>query len=459
AGWVPPPIVRELGLTGLELVTPDPTVSVPLGGGEWLSLSPDAGRAAETIRRHSPRDAAAWGPFTATVAKLAGFLEALYVLPPPDIDARTLGELLPLLGVARKLRGLGKRDMVALLRTIPMSVQELLDDTFEHEALKAAVGAGGVLDIRQGPRSGGTAFVLLHHQVGGQAGALRGRGYWKGGPGALVEAATTAARRYGAEIRTGAEVVRISIKDDRVAGVVLTTGEEIAVKAVLSTADPARTLLGMVDPVWLDPEFVLAVRNIKFRGSSSKVLFALESVPPEAHAGALTLAGSLEQIERAADAAKYGRASERPFVELQFPSLRWPHLAPAGRHVAVAHVQFTPFALRDGEWTPAVAEELAARVGRVIEESLPGFAGRVLHRAVLSPVEIAARYFLTEGAVTHGEMTLDQILFMRPVASASKYAAPIEGLYLGGAGSHPGSGIAGAPGWLAAKALLRENAR
>ncbi len=464
AGWLPPPVARALGLRGMERTVPDLTVAVPAGPKEWLALSRDPSRAAEAIRRHSARDAEKWGAFAARVAKLSGFLEALYTIPPPDIDSSALADLLPLLGVARKLRGLGRADMVELLRTIPMSVQELLDDWFEGAALKAGVGAGGVRDIRQGPRSGGTAFVLLHHQVGAPAGAVGGRGFWTAGPDALITRLLEVARGSGVLIRSGAEVRQVVLRDDRSAGVVLASGEEIGSARVLSTADPARTLLGMVDPVWLDPEFRLAVSNIKFRGSSSKVLYALDALPelpglPEparSLLGTLSLTGTLDELERAADAAKYGAISDRLHIELQVPSLRWPELAPPGKHVMVAHLQWTPYQLRDRAWNEPGRAALGDGVTARISEVAPGFASRVRHREVLTPVDMEARYGLSEGAVTQGEMTLDQILFMRPVAGAARYATPIEGLYLGGAGSHPGSGIAGGPGWLAARQLLRD---
>jgi phytoene dehydrogenase-like protein len=464
AGWLPPAVVRELGLSGLDRVVPDPTVAVPVGPGKWLAFSGSLTRAAEAIRRYSASDSAKWAGFCARLGKLSGFLEALYVLPAPDIDSTALADILPLLGVARKLKGLGKADMVELLRTVPMSVQELLDDWFEFHPLKAAIGASGVTDIRQGPRSGGTAFVLLHHHVGAGIGAIRGRGYWKAGPEALHRAVADAAARLGVTVRTGAEVAQILVKDDRVTGVVLAGGEEIAARTVLSGADPARTFLGLVDPVWLDPEFLLAVRNIKFRGNSARVLYALDGLPEfpglpdsrQALTGALSLAGSLDDLERAYDDAKYGRMSSQPCVELQVPSLRWQGLAPEGKHVVVAHAQSVPYRLREGEWTGDLRDALADAVTARIAEVAPAFGGLVRHRVVLTPVDLEAAYGMTEGAVTHGEMTLDQILFMRPVPGASRYATPLAGLYLCGAGTHPGSGIAGGPGWLAARRVLAD---
>jgi phytoene dehydrogenase-like protein len=462
-GWLPPRVARDLGLSGLERVVPDPTIAVPAGERQWLALSSDIGRTADQIRRHSARDAGRWSAFAARIAALSGFLETLYTAPPPDIAATALGELLSLLGVARKLRGLGRADMIELLRTVPMSVQELLDDWFECDPLKAAIGGAGVAELRQGPRSGGTAFLLLHHQVGAAPGALRGRGWWRPGPDALVLAAESAARRLGVEIRTGADVTRVPVSDERVTGVVLAGGEEIAAGLVLSTADPGRTF-GLVDPVWLDPEFLLAIRNIKYRGSAAKVLYALDALPefpglpdpPRTLAGTLTLARSLEELEKAADAAKYGRVSEHPAIELEIPTLRWPGLAPAGKHVLVAHVQWAPYALREAGWDAARRAALGDAVTAAIDGVAPCFGERVVARSVLAPPDLEAEYGLTEGAVTQGEMTLDQILFMRPVAGWARYATPLEGLYLGGAGTHPGSGIPGGPGWLAARRALAD---
>jgi phytoene dehydrogenase-like protein len=463
-GWLPPPVAAELGLGNLIRVIPDPTVVVPAGPGEWLALHRDVARTAAAIQRYSPSDAAKWPAFTTLLAKLAGFLENLYVLPAPDIDASALAfsEVLPLLGVARKFRALGRRDMIELLRTVPMSVQELLDDWFECDPLKAAVGAWGTTDIRQGPRSGATAFVLLHHQVGA-AGAIRGRGYWQVGPDSLAKAVTAVCSKHGVTFRTGAEVARIDVKDDRVCGVTLASGESIQAATVASSTDPARTLVGMVDPVWLDPEFLLAVRNIKFRGNTARVLYALDGPPdfpglvgPAALAGTLALSTSLDEIERASDDAKYGRASEHPHVELHASSVRWPGMAPAGKHVVVATARSAPFDLRDGTWTAAARDAFGNRVTAAIAKVAPGFPELVRHCVVGSPVELAASFGLTEGAVTHGEMTLDQILFMRPVAGASRYATPITGLYLCGAGTHPGSAIAGGPGWLAARRVLKD---
>lgn len=464
AGWLPPQVARALGLAVPELILPEATLAVRAEEREWLVFSRELGRTAEAIRRYSAADAGKWEGFATRLAKHAAFLAALYTLPPPDVDASGPRELLPLLGIARQLRGLGRRDMIELLRSVPMAVQELLDDWFDSEPLKAGIAASALRELRQGPRSGGTAFGLLHAQVGAAPGAIRGLGYWKASPDALAAALGVAARASGVEIRAGAEVAGILARDDRAAGVVLAGGEELPAPVILSSLDPARTLLGLVDPVWLDPEFLLAVRNIKFRGCSVKVSYALDALPdfpglPDAAVlrGTLSLSGSLLELERAADAAKYGRISERPHVEVQLPTLRWPDLAPTGKHVLVAQAQWAPYRLRDGQWDDATRAALGDRITQAIEQAAPGFGRLVLHREVLTPADLEVRHGLTEGAVTHGEMSLDQILFMRPVAGAAGYAMPLSGLYLCGAGTHPGHGISGGPGWLAAKRVLADS--
>ncbi len=463
AGWLPPSVAGALGVDPGPRLEPEVPLRVITPAGS-LALPGDPSAAAAEIGRHSLRDASRWADFAGLIHKLAGFISLLYTLPPPDIDASTPGEILPLLGVASRLRRLGRRDMVELLRTVPMSVRELLDDWFESPLLKAGLAGCGVTGIRQGPRSGGTAYVLLHRQVGAPAGGfgLAGGGYWKNGPATLGEALMRLARSVGVEVRCAASVDRVSVVNERATGVVTRHGDEYEAPAVISTADPARTILQLVDPVWLDPDFMLAVRNIKFRGSASRISFALESgiqlrdVSPEARLdGILALSGSQDELERGADAGKYGTISPSPFITLRFPSARWPDFAPPGGQVVSAEVQWTPWRLREGLWTGEERRDLERRVVAAIEAIAPGFGSRVVAMETLTPPDLAERYGLTEGAPSHGELTLDQILFMRPVPALARYATPIAGLFLGGSGSHPGPGIPGAAGWLAARTVLR----
>ena len=462
-GWLPSTIVRGLDLPSLDATTPRIAMSV-VGDGQALSLPSDPARAADAIRRHSPRDAERWGSFAQRLGKLAGFLEALYQLPPPDIDAAmSLGELGPLVRLGRKFRALGRADMLELLRVLPMSIQDLLDDSFESTLVKAAIGAAGVRDIRQGPRSGGTSFVLLHHLTGARAGC-GARPWWREGPDAFIGAVAALARANRVELRTGAPVASIRVNDDAVTGIVMENGDEISAPVVVSTADPARTLLGLVDPVWLDPEFIHAVRNIKFRGCTALVRFALDRLPdvpglddaPAALASTVSLTPSLDALEHAYDAAKYGEVSRDPHVEISVPTLRWPSLAPSGKQVLVARAQYAPYHLRGGApWDDTRSCALGELVTCAIDRVMPGFAEAVLHREILTPLDLEARLGATEGALTQGELMLDQILFMRPVPGWGRYATPIDGLYLSGIGAHPGPGVLGGAGWLAAKRILR----
>ena len=355
--------------------------------------------------------------------------------------------------------------MIEFLRTLPISVWELVDDWFESAPLKAAVVTGGIQDHRQGPRSGGTGFVLLHHLVGAPAGSVRGRVPWRAGPAAFTESAERAARRFGVVVRHGAAVKKIAVRNDAVAAVELENGERIESRAVLSTADPSRTLLDWIDPEWLDPDFSHAVRNIRYRGCTAVVMYALEGLPDfrglprEALGGVVSLTAQVVDLEKAADAAKYGAVSEAPHVEITVPTLLWPEMAPSGKHVMVARVQYAPYRLRDGDWGGARREALADAVTQVIAAAATGFTPRVSKRVAWTPRDLEERYGLREGATSQGELGLDQILFMRPVAGWGRHRTPIAGLYLGGAGTHPGPGVLGGPGWLAAQRLLGERGR
>ena len=466
SGWLPPAVARGMGMGIGDLADIEPAIGITIapGADEPLALSCDPRVAADRIRRISPRDADRWPDFVARLRALAGFLEALYQLPPPDLDAGlSFGEVAPLLGLGRKFRSLGRDDMTELLRVLPMSVQDLADEWFEHETLKAAITASGVRDICQGPRSGGTSFVLLHHLVGAPPGSVRARGWWRDGPDAFSVTAEALARKANVAFRPNATVERILVKDDVVTGVVLANGDEISAPIVISTADPVSTLLGMVDPVWLDPEFLHAVRQIKLRGSTAFVMYALDSVPeitdladPKASlASMVTLTPTTEALERSYDAAKYGQVSDHPHVEFTVPSFRWPRLAPDGQHVLVARVQYAPYRLAAGAtWDGVRSSLLADCVTSIISRVIPKLADQTIARVTMTPLDLERKFGLAEGAATQGEITLDQILFMRPVAGWGRHAMPIDGLYLGGAGAHPGPGILGGPGWLAAKRAL-----
>ena len=413
--------------------------------------------------RNTSRLAAAFesqpeGALIARLNRFSNVLGALYQLTPPDIDISSPAEVLPLLKVALKTRALGRKEMIEFLRVMPMSIQDLLDDSIGNERVKAAIASAAIRDLRQGPRSAGTTFNLLHYMVGAPPGSFRRTGWPAEGPDAFATEAARVAREAGAEIRTGARVERISVRDDAVSGVVLARGDEIAAPVVISTADPKLTLLRMIDPVWLDPECMLGVRNIKMRGCAAFVLYASGEKLGDhdsQFAETVSLTPSTVALERAADAAKYGEISADPHVEIFSPSARWDGMAPSGKSVLAARVQYTPYALRSGSWDRAKSEALEKAVTARIAEVLPGFVSRLEHRVVLTPRDVEDTFGVTEGALTHGELTLDQILFMRPMPGWGHHEMPVRGLFLGGSGAHPGPGILGGAGLLAARAALR----
>jgi predicted ribosomally synthesized peptide with SipW-like signal peptide len=461
-GWIPSTVMSELGLGehALSLVRPDLSAVSLLGGGDTLALWSDSTRTAGDLRRYSERDAAAWHAFGERIARLAGFLEAIYSGPAPEPLASGATELLAMLGLGRKVRSLGRDGIVDLLRTLPMTVADVLDETFDSAPLKGLMASAAVARIVQGPKSGGTAFSLVHQHVGAPLGAIRSRWVARGGLGALAATLAQSARAAGVEIRTGVGVSRIAVSEAGVHGVVLENGDEITAATVLSTLAPRRTMYDLIDPVYVDPELSQAIGNVRYRGACAKVNLVLDALPalsPDLLRGALVVAPDMSYLERAFDAAKYGRISERPYLEARLPTVHDPSLATGGRHVMSVLVQWVPYRLRDGAWDDARRNGVGDLVIRTLGEYLPGLADRVVAGEVLTPRDIENRYGATEGSLTHGELTLDQILFMRPVPGLSRHATPIPGLYLAGPGTHPGSSIASAA--LAAKAIAAKGTR
>ena len=439
SGWIPPRIVRDLALDrhGLRIDHPDPWIAAPLPDGGRLELWHDLARSVEAIRRVSPRDAAKWPAFCERMARLARLLETVYTAPPPDPMSREFGEFARLAGLGLRARRLGRQGIEDLLRLLPMSVADFLDDWFEADALKGLLGAAGVMHLQQGPRSGGTAFRLLHHHVGSPPGVFRP-------PRSNV--ARVLAQLPGVE-RRDAEVVRITVRDGRAVGVALASGEEIAAPIVVSGADPRRTLLELVDPGWLDPELARAVGNIRRRGVVARVTLTLERAPGFS---TLVLGPSLDYLEHAYDDAKYGRVSTRPYLEA-----RSAEPLADGRHRVRVHVQYAPYTLADGGWDDARRAALGDLVVEMLSPHLPA----VVERTVLAPPDLEEAYGWPEGQAHHAELALDQVLWMRPVPALARYATPIEGLYLCGPSMHPGGGIAGAAGANAARVIRRGSRR
>jgi len=433
-GWVPEPIVRELGLAGrgLEIVRADPWAAISLPGGGRLELWHDVARSAESIRALSPADAAKWPAFCGRMARLARLLETVYLAPPPEPLAREPRDLAQLAGLALRARGLGRQGIEDLLRTLPMPVADLLDDWFETDALKGALAAAGVMHLAQGPRSGGTAFGLLHRHVGSPPGVFRP-------PRSNFRRAL--AGLPGIQIRPGAEVARIDVRAGRATGVVLASGEEIAASMIVSGTDPKHTLLELLDPGWLDPGLVRAVRAIRTRGVVARVTLTLDRAPGFS---TLVIAPSLDHLERAHDDAKYGRLSRAPWLEATSD----------GKRVEV-HLQYAPYQLAEGRWDEARCASLGELV---VGEVGPHLGASIEERRVRSPVDLERDYGWPGGQAHQVELALDQLLWMRPIPALARYRTPIAGLYLCGTAMHPGAGIAGAPGANAARAVLRDRA-
>ena len=462
-GWLSPRIVKELGIShrGLVEMPSVATVTTPLPDGGSLTLRRDMRRTIAGLREHSPRDADKWSDFSTRMAKLAGFLEPLYASPALRPLSKASGDLVDVAQTGRRLRALGKADMIELLRVMPMSVAELLDDTFENDALKATVGASGIAGLHQGPRSAGTTFVMLHHHVGREPGEFRMRRRYQGGNGALAKAFAAAAKAGGAELLLDTRVRQIITKDWAAHGVVLENGDEIKAGAVISSADAGTTLVELCDVAQLDPETVHALGNVRGRGVIARVHLALDKVPAftgvsdEALRGVISIAPDLTYIEHAYDDAKYGRVSAEPYLEVTIPSLMDRGAAPDGKHVMSISMQYAPYALRTGDWNEQ-RDALGDVVVKTLERYAPDLPSAILDRRVLTPLDLERDYDLPEGSLDHAEFGLDQILFMRPIPECARHGTPIERLYLCGAGAHPGRALAGASGRLAARAVLRK---
>jgi len=470
AGTFSNEIIAELELKkhGLEILPLEPLLLAPLLEGKSFVFPSQHSEIAESIGRHSRLDATKFEPFSALVKKLTGFLRNLNKLPLPSGTNSASVNLPQLAKVGWKFHRLGEREMYEFLRILPMSVADWLNEWFETDVLKASLAASAILGSFVGPRAQGSAFVFLHNQLGESNGAFRTSGFVRGGVGNLPLAISRVAERFGAKIRTDAAVGRLLVKNGTAVGVVLENGEEILAPAIISSADIKRTFLRLIEPTSLDPEFLLQVKNIRSRGTVAKINLALDTLPQfksvQGQPSSATLGGviqigpTVDYLEHAADDAKYGRFSRQPFLEITIPSVTDPSLAPAGKHVMSIWMQYAPYHLRDGHWDTQ-RDNLGDVVVNVIEDYAPGFKNFILHRQVLTPLDLEQTFGLTEGCIYHAEMSLAQIFFMRPLPGWGRYGTPIENLYLCGSGTHPGGGITGLPGYYAAKRILQAKPR
>jgi phytoene dehydrogenase-like protein len=457
-----PEIIRDLDLPrhGLHVLPLESTLT-PLPNGDYLAQWNDHDQNRRELARHSLRDAEAYDEFGRLLHQMGRAVKPFLGMVPPDPASLRPRDLAGLARLGRYFRSLGPAQFHALHKLMTMSAADYLDEWFESEALKGTKSASGIIGTLHGPRSPGTAYVLLHHYMGELDGVFRAWGFAKGGNGSVSAAIAGAARSFGAEIRTDAPVAQVLIEHGRAVGVALESGEEIRADVVVSNADPRRTFLGLVGEKHLPGEFVDSIRRFRFRGTSAKVNLALGELPnltcmpgdgPHLR-GAISISPSVDYLERAFDEAKYGEFSRRPYMDIVIPSMIDPGMAPPGKHVMSIFVQYAPYQLNGG-WTDARREALGDAVVDTLAEYAPNLRGAILHRQVVTPADIERVVGISEGNIFHGELTLHQLFFLRPVPAWARFRTPIGGLYQCGSGTHPGGGVMGAPGRLAALEIL-----
>ena len=468
-GRLRPSIVRDLGLKShrLSLVGPDVRVFAPGPDGDAVVLWGDNEKTAAGLRARSPHDADAWSGFDRLVRSLSGFLAELAGRTPPDIEAPGMGDALAGLQLGRTFRGLGRKDARTLTRVLPMAIADFVAESFETDALQAAIAWRGVQYTSMGPWSAGSTAVLLADSAGNDGGAAGQTVFARGGPGALSAALEEAARAAGVEIRTDTEVAHITSRDGRATGVVLADGEAIEARIVVSGLDPKRTLTQLADPVAIGPNLLWRAGNIRTPGTVAKVNLALSGLPVFPAAGAdgaallrgrIVIAPGIDAMERAHDAAKYGRTAAEPMLEATIPSLADPSLvdgAPDGTHVMSVIVQPAPHTLRDTDWD-AQRASFGDCVVAALDRYAPGLAALVTARQVITPLDLERDYGLTGGHPMHGEHGLDQFFLWRPLLGHARYRFGLDGLYLAGSGAHPGGGVTGQPGQNAAREIVSD---
>lgn len=459
-----PEIIRELDLPrhGLEILPLDGTFS-PMPDGNHLWRMNDHAKSIREIRRHSRVDAEAYDEFSKMMTPMCRFVKPMLSMVPPDPTTLNPRDLKQLHFLMQRFRELSSDERYTLIQLMTMSSADFLDQWFETDVLKATMSASGIIGTFLGIRSPGTAYVLLHHYMGEIDGAFRSWGFSRGGTGAISNAIAGAAREAGVEIRTKAPVGKIVVKEGRASGVVLQSGEEISANVVSSSVDPHLTFEKFLEPSELPADFLEGVRRYKFRGSSGKVNIALDALPEfkslpgdGAHLrGAISISPSMEYMERAYDDAKYGHYSRRPYIDMVIPSLTDPSVAPPGKHVLSCFVQYAPYKLAEGTWDDQ-REAFGDNVIDTISEYAPNIKNIIVGRQILTPLDLEREFGLTQGNIFQGELSLEQLFFLRPVAGWAYYRTPVDNLYMCGSATHPGGGIMGANGRIASQVILKE---
>jgi len=463
AGPLRADIVRDMQLekNGLQLIKPEVGVTALSPDGRALVLYSDTKKAAEEISKFSAKDAANYPEFQRSLEKIGRVISQVLSTTPPDIDNPSNRDLWSMLKAGKAIRDLGKKDMYRLLRWGPMAVADLVAEYFETELLRAVVAARGIFGTFLGPWSAGSSLVLLLRAAADSHPA--GSGWFAaGGMGAVTEAMAAAARQAGAEIRSGVEVIEVRVKDGAATSVVLSTGEQISATAIISNADPKRTLLKLVDPIHLSPDFVMKLQHYRMPGTVAKVNLALSGLPKfnalDGNATALNsrihIGPEIDYLERAFDESKYGEFSKQPYLEIAIPSLGDPSLAPSGQHVMSVYMQYAPFKLKNSDWE-SQRKKLGQAVVKTLAQYAPGLPQLILTHQIITPQDLEDTYGLTGGHIFHGELALDQFFTMRPLLDWGRYKTPIANLYLCGSGTHPGVGLTGGSGANAAREILK----
>jgi len=459
-----PEIIRELDLPrhGLEILPLDGTFT-PMLNGDYLWRTNDHAQTRREIARHSKLDAEAYDEYGKAMLEMAHFVKPIMSMTPPDPLSLKPKGLKDLHFLGKRFQNLPEEDKYNQVQLMTMSAVDFLDQWFETDVLKATMSASGIIGTFLGVRSPGTAYVLLHHYMGEIDGAFRSWGLSRGGTGAISNAIADAAREAGAEIRTEAAIEKIILKNGQARGVVLKNGDEIYARVVSSSVDPRLTFMKMVGEEHLPAEFTKDLKRYKYRGSSGKVNLALDGLPdlkclpgvgPHLR-GAISISPGVEYMERAYDDAKYGRYSRRPYIDIVIPSLTDPSVAPPGKHVMSCFVQYAPYHLKEGNWDEQ-REAFGDTVMDTIAEHAPNIRELILHRQVLTPLDLEREFGLSEGNIFQGELTLEQLFFLRPAPGWAQYRTPIRNLYMCGSATHPGGGIMGASGRNAAMQILRD---
>jgi len=458
-----PEVIRELELPrhGFTVLPLESTLT-PLPDGQYVYRDGDHYRTQRHLARFSRRDSEAYDEYSRSMYFMAKAVKYILGQVPPDPASLNPRDLAGLAGLGRHFLGLGEEQLSLLTKLMTMSSADFLQEWFEFDPLIATMSASGIIGTFLGPRSPGTAYVLLHHYMGEIDGAFRAWGFPRGGTGAIAEAIAASARAAGVEIRCNAAVERVIVKHGTAAGVALANGDEVYASRVVSGLDPKHTFLKLVEPGQLPDELVDAVKRFIIRGSSAKVNLALDGLPELAcwpgagphMAGAISISPSVDYIERAYDAAKYGGFARRPYIDCILPSMIDPDMAPPGKHVMSCFVQYAPYHLSEGTW-PERREELGDAVVDTLAEYMPNLEKLILHRQVMTPWDIEQTIGIHEGNIFQGELTLSQLFFLRPAPGVAQYRTPLRHYWQCGSGTHPGGGITGAPGRLAAMEMLR----